>query len=202
MMGACDDVLLDKDTLDGIARGQITLQFRRWKRPTVKTGGCLRTSIGVLSIIDVRRISEDEVTEQEARQAGFESKAALFRRLRPTGELHRVALELAGEDPRIALRQRDALTAKDVADIQTRLEHLDDRAANGPWTARTLELIADNPGVRAADLAPQLDQERLAFKANVRRLKELGLTISLERGYELSPRGTAYLKGATPAPPG
>jgi Mn-dependent DtxR family transcriptional regulator len=62
----------------------------------------------------------------------------------------------------------------------------------GPWTRPTLELIAKNPGTRAADLAPQLQQERLPFKANVRKLKELGLTISLERGYELSPRGRAY----------
>ena len=35
-----------------------------------------------------------------------------------------------------------------------------------------------------------------AFKRDVRKLKELGLTRSLEVGYELSPRGRAYLDGA------
>ena len=38
-------------------------------------------------------------------------------------------------------------------------------------------------------------RERLPFKADVRKLKNLGLTISLGVGYELSPRGQAYLDG-------
>ncbi len=53
-------------------------------------------------------------------------------------------------------------------------------------------LIARNPGVRAGDLAPQAGQETLDFKRNVRKLKNLGLTISLEVGYRLSPRGELY----------
>jgi hypothetical protein len=35
---------------------------------------------------------------------------------------------------------------------------------------------------------------RLPFKANVRKLKALGLTISLETGYELAPRGRLILQ--------
>jgi hypothetical protein len=35
--------------------------------------------------------------------------------------------------------------------------------------------------------------ERLPFKANVRKLKALGLTESLDVGYRLSPRGEALL---------
>jgi hypothetical protein len=35
--------------------------------------------------------------------------------------------------------------------------------------------------------------ERLPFKANVRKLKALGLTESLDIGYRLSPRGEALL---------
>jgi Mn-dependent DtxR family transcriptional regulator len=67
--------------------------------------------------------------------------------------------------------------------------------AHGAWTRRTLKLIADRPATRAADLAEALGQERLPFKANVRKLKALGLTESLEVGYRLSPRGRAYLDG-------
>ena len=37
-------------------------------------------------------------------------------------------------------------------------------------------------------------RERLAFKADVRKLKELGLTESLEVGFQLSPRGRAVLR--------
>ena len=39
-------------------------------------------------------------------------------------------------------------------------------------------------------------RERLPFKADVRKLKELGLTESLEVGYRLSPRGRALLARA------
>ena len=38
-----------------------------------------------------------------------------------------------------------------------------------------------------------MGRERLAFKADVRKLKNLGLTLSHEVGYSLSPRGQAYL---------
>ena len=42
-------MLLKRETLEGIASGEITLAFRRWKRPTVKAGGRLRTRIGELA---------------------------------------------------------------------------------------------------------------------------------------------------------
>jgi Mn-dependent DtxR family transcriptional regulator len=56
-----------------------------------------------------------------------------------------------------------------------------------------LELIRDRPEVRAPDLAASLGRETQPFKRDVRKLKELGLTESLERGYRLSPRGRAVL---------
>jgi hypothetical protein len=187
-------MLLNQKTLQGIAEGRITLAFRRWKRPMVKPGGRQRTSIGVLEFGTVKAIDEAAITDAEARKAGEKDREALLKRLRPEGQLYRVELAKAGEDPRIALREQDRLSAKDVETIRTRLERMDKAAANGPWTANTLELIAKHPEIRATDLAPQLQQERLPFKANVRKLKELGLTISLERGYRLSPRGEAYLR--------
>ena len=56
-----------------------------------------------------------------------------------------------------------------------------------------MRLIERMPAIRAGDLADEVGRERLAFKADVRKLKNLGLTISLGVGYELSPRGHAYL---------
>lgn len=43
-------MLLKNSILKRIKAGEITLAFRKWKRPTVKTGGTLRTSVGVLAI--------------------------------------------------------------------------------------------------------------------------------------------------------
>jgi Mn-dependent DtxR family transcriptional regulator len=71
---------------------------------------------------------------------------------------------------------------------------LDRVSRTGPWTRGYLELIADNPHVRAQDLADGLGVERDIFKNDVRKLKELGLTISHSPGYELSPRGRALLE--------
>ena len=56
----------------------------------------------------------------------------------------------------------------------------------GPWTRTILRLIEANPAVRAPDLAASLGRETKAFKLDVRKLKELGLTHSLDVGYELS----------------
>jgi hypothetical protein len=53
--------------------------------------------------------------------------------------------------------------------------------------------IHENPEVRAGDLAERFGVERLDFKRDVRKLKELGLTISLEVGYRLSRRGQLTL---------
>jgi hypothetical protein len=47
--------------------------------------------------------------------------------------------------------------------------------------------------VRAEDLAASIGREKLPFKRDVRKLKELGLTESLLVGYRLSPRGRALL---------
>ena len=57
-----------------------------------------------------------------------------------------------------------------------------------------LELIRDNPGVVSTVLAEQRGQDRPAFKLDVRKLKELGLTESLDVGYRISPRGDALLR--------
>jgi hypothetical protein len=132
------------------------------------------------------------VTPADARKAGFPSRAALLKAFprKPGARLYRVEFRLAGPDPRIALRERAELTEEELTSIASRLARYD-RAA--PWTRHTLALIAAQPATRAGDLAEQLGQERLPFKANVRKLKALGLTESLEVGYRLSPRGRAYL---------
>lgn len=57
-----------------------------------------------------------------------------------------------------------------------------------------LEAIQARPATRAADLAAEFGLEKQPFKQRVVKLKNLGLTISLPTGYQLSPRGAAYLR--------
>ena len=186
-------MLLKQATLAGIAEGRITLQFRRWKRPTVKTGGTLLTSIGQLAIDDVAPVEAREITETDAVAAGYESREAVLSALegRP-GAIHRVSLHLEGPDPRVALR--DELPDADaLAEVRKRLDRWDSASPVGPWTQATLHVIRDRPATLAAELAEQLGMERDRFKPNVRKLKGLGLTESLKVGYRLSPRGLAIL---------
>lgn len=93
----------------------------------------------------------------------------------------------------IALRNTADLTDEDVAEITRRLARFDAASRHGPWTADTLQAIAQNPGTRAPDLAGAFGRETQPFKTDVRKLKELGLTESLEVGYRISPRGAAFL---------
>jgi hypothetical protein len=70
---------------------------------------------------------------------------------------------------------------------------MDSSSSHGPWTGAVLALIADRPGIVSTALAEAMGSERQDFKLHVRRLKELGLTLSLDVGYRLSPRGESYL---------
>jgi hypothetical protein len=104
-------------------------------------------------------------------------------------------LHLAGSDPRVVLREQESLDSAERANLERRLARLDAASPTGPWTRTVLDLLDQRPAVRASDLAASLGLERDVFKRNVRKLKELGLTESLEVGYRLSPRGRALLRG-------
>jgi predicted transcriptional regulator len=194
-------VLLRQPTLEGIRDGTIDLVFRRQRRPTVKAGGTLRTAAGVIAIEAVEPIAEHDITDAEARRAGFATRDDVLALLKPDGRLYRIRVRYAGEDPRIALRNAADLSDEDVAAIRRRLERLDRASLDGPWTAATLRLIMDHPEVRAPDLAARAGRDTQPFKADVRKLKNLGLTESLRIGYRLSPRGQAYLTLAAGSDP-
>jgi hypothetical protein len=179
-------VLFTQRFWPGLADGSVTVAFRRWRRPTVKAGGTLKSPGGLLAIDAVDVIEDADISELDARAAGYGSVAELLDALRPEGTLHRIRFHRIGDDPRVGLRAQAELSDADHADLERRLARLD-------WARPTLELIRDNPGVVSTELAPRLGLERLPFKARVRRLKELGLTESLAVGYRLSPRGEAFL---------
>ncbi len=188
-------MLFPKRFWEGLVDGSVTVAFRYWKRPTVKAGGTLQAPVGVLAIETVERVALKDVTPADAEAAGYPSRAALVADLakyrRPQTALHRIAFHYAGEDPRRALRED--VSPEQVQELRARLVRMDRASQRGPWTTEVLTLIRDQPETLAATLAAQRGQEKLAFKADVRKLKALGLTESLRVGYRLSPRGRAVL---------
>lgn len=194
-------MIIRQAVLEGIRAGDITLAFRRWTRPTVKAGGTLLTALGQLHIDAIRIVADTAISAADARRAGYPSRQALLDDLntRDSGDIYRIELGALTADPRVALRARATLAPDDLHDLRERLRRLDDRAPDGPWTTRVLRLIQRHPGRRAGDLCREMGQAMLPFKANVRKLKALGLTESLEVGYRLSPRGVALLDTLAPA---
>ncbi len=188
-------MLLKRSTLDGIVEGSITLQFRRWKRPTVKAGGTLLTAVGLLVIEEVEPIELDSIMSSDALAAGFSDLQSLLSVLdsRGSNQVYRIRLSLKGPDPRIELGGR-LPSEREMSDIQSRLDRLDARSRSGAWTVSTLREIHRRPAERAAGLAAGLNTDKALFKMNVRKLKALGLTESLEIGYRLSRRGEEVLR--------
>ena len=183
-----------------IARGEVTVLFRRWRRCQVVAGRTYRTAAGRLEVTSVAEVDPDRITKADARRNGEADADAVRAGLRgdPAHPTYRIGVRAAeGPDPRSVLAHDDDLSDDDVAEIDLRLDRLDRASSHGAWTAATLGLIEASPATLAADLAASVGRERDPFKLDVRKLKGLGLTESLAVGYRLSPRGRAYLTRTT-----
>lgn len=179
-----------------IANGEVTVTFRRWKARQVLPGRRYRTPAGIIEIESVSICPEESITDSDARRAGHADAPSLIADLpdRPGLPLYRIQFHVVDEpDPRAELAATADLGPADIEEISKRLDRLDKASKNGSWTRTVLELIAEQPGRRAPDLAEFLGRETQPFKTDVRKLKNLGLTLSLRIGYRISPRGKAYL---------
>jgi len=193
-------MLIRHAVLERIRAGEVTLQFRRWRRPTVRADGTLLTKVGVLAIDAVDRVDPAAISGADARRAGYSDADALRADLAARdGDVYRVRLRLAGEDPRAAMRAAVPRGAG-LRDLAEKVRAFDRRSRCGPWAVDALRAIAARPAVRAGDLADAAGMERKDFKSRVRKLKTLGLTESLAIGYRLSPRGAAVLRELERAP--
>ncbi len=182
---------------EAVESGALTLTFRRWKRPQVVPGNTYRTAAGRIVVDAVDVVDPTRISNADAKRSGFSSRAQLLGELRGTPDLptYRIRFHAApGPDPRSVLATTADLSAPEFEDLQVRLARLDRASSHGPWTVAVLRTIEARPAVRAADLAAGFGRETQPFKLDVRKLKNLGLTLSLEVGYRLSPRGEAFLR--------
>lgn len=189
-------MLFKQKHLEGIKAGTISIAFRKWKKLTVTAGSLIKTSVGVIKIISTKEISLNEISDSEANQAGFTSAQALTQLLesQKEGLIYKIEVAFDSEDPRIELRESVTLDEEEFETLKTTLENLDKFSKVGKWTTKTLQVIKENPKMKAADIAVKAKKEKEWLKLNIRKLKGLGLTISHEPGYTLSPRGEEYLR--------
>lgn len=188
-------MLLPPKVVAGVVDGSITLAFRRWREQDVRPGATFKAAGSVIRVEAVTVVDPAAISDRDAVRAGLKDADDVRKRLAPdeSWSTYRVTLSYAGPDPRIALRESAELTDEDVAAIDAKLERLDRASSHGAWTMRTLALIREHPQRRAPDLAEIEGRETAPFKIDVRKLKGMGLTISYPVGYEISPRGAAYL---------
>jgi hypothetical protein len=188
-------MLIKDEIVERIKDGEITMLFRRWSRPGAKAGGTQMTQGGVIGIDSVEIVTEDDITELDAREAGFASKDDLLSHLNYRDDpIYSLRVFFAGDDPRKALREDDDLTEAELNEIIAKLKKLDANSKRGDWTQTYLQLIHDRPNTYSGVLAKSVGVDIPHFKPWVRKLKALGLTESLEVGYRLSPRGEKVLQ--------
>jgi len=180
----------------GLVDGSIRVAFRRWRRPQVVAGRRYRSPVGLVEVEGISTVGA-EISDEDALAAGYPSVAALMGDLKGPADAAIYRLELrrsAAADPRDVLAHSLVQPDAELEQLSRKLARLD-TAHGSPWTMATLLAIRAQPGRRAGDLAPQLGWSELRdFKLHVRKLKNLGLTLSLPVGYELSPHGAAYLQ--------
>jgi hypothetical protein len=190
-------VLIERRLHAGIRDGTITVLFRRWRRRQVTAGNVYRTAAGRIIVESVNEVSPDRIRHADARAAGYRTVAEAVADLRgdESDPVYLLRLRpLDSPDPREVLAHDADLSTSDIEEITHRLARYDKASPRGPWTEATLDIISRRPAIRAGDLAAELGREMPPFKVDVRKLKNLGLTFSLEKGYRLSPRGEAYLR--------
>ncbi|SFB86356.1 hypothetical protein SAMN05421747_101577 [Parapedobacter composti] len=181
--------------LQGIKSGEITMAFRKWQKVSVKSGSLLHTSVGLLEIGKIEAVNENDITDKDAVQAGFVDKKQLLKSFNhnSTGTIFKISVRYHAEDPRIKLREQTGLSEQQFEDLKDRLERLDRYSKQGYWTQKVLLTIKNNPNLHAIGVAELTGFEKEWLKLNIRKLKNLGLTISHNIGYEISPLGSEYL---------
>src|SRR6187402_3238463 len=133
--------------LEAIFSGTVTTAFRRWKKPTVRVGGTVRTARGLVGIDAIEVIDPATLTEADAAAANYPSLGQLIGMFdSQEGTCYRIRLHPAGPDPRDALRDNDQLTDADREQLAARVRKVEK-------AAETLALIADHPSVVSTELA-------------------------------------------------
>lgn len=185
------------DSHDDVAAGRVTLTVRLWTRPQVKVGGRYNVGPVEIEVDDIELIPFGALTDEDIARTGTSDREAVRKRAAHAGPIaddtlvYRIELHVVGKRRDPAAQPADAKT---VAAVIAKLDGMDARSRTGAWTRPTLRLIGNHPGTVSTELAAAMNRPRPEFKVDVRKLKALGLTESLEVGYRLTRLGRAVVK--------
>lgn len=188
-------MLFKLEQLNGIKAGKIAYAYRKWPKLSVKSGSIINTAVGQIEIGEINIVSEEDINDQDAVESGYTNKEDLLKSFfqKSAGSIYKIAVSYHSEDPRIELRNEIELTDSEFEDLKNKLARFDKFSNHGPWTKTVLLAIQNNPNLHAIGIAKLTGFEKDWLKINIRKLKNLGLTISHLVGYELSPRGMEFV---------
>ena len=178
-----------------IAAGTLTRTYRRWKSPQAKVDGTYNIHpYGAILVTSISQLRLQDASIKDIQQSGFDSANAIAEHLKTSlnETVYCVHFRYIGTD---AVKQIDTgrLPTIELEAISIKLMRMNKTKL---WTHHALRLVRDQPAKRAADLAPILEMDLPTFKRNMRKLKNLGLTLSLETGYQITARGTQMIAHA------
>lgn len=179
-------MIFRKEILSKIEKGEVSIAFRQWKKLSITEGKTLKTSVGLILFKKITVVKLDALTKSDAIKAGLDSLEALVKDLSGEGTIYKITFSLTGPDPRLKLREEKSFSADDKEALLKKLKPT--------WVLPVLTYLSKNEGTPSKVMADELGYEQMKLKLNVRKLKNLGLTISLGTGYKLSPRGKVVLK--------
>ena len=115
-------MLFKQELLEDIKSGNVSLVYRRWKKPLVKGGKLLKTAIGIIGIAEIHQIDDNEISHDDAAHAGYNDVQTLLASVNNgnTGNLYKISVYFHSEDPRIELRNNDSLNENDIEEITTK----------------------------------------------------------------------------------
>ncbi|MFC9605917.1 hypothetical protein ACFTTN_20915 [Streptomyces niveus] len=147
-------MMLTRAVAEGVARGDVTLAFRRWATSRVSPGGTFLSVAGVIVVDTVERIDPATITPENAHAAGADGVEDVLAALRGAkgDPVFRIALSHGGPAPRAAL----ATDAAPTPDGITRIAGALDRPPAGPapTCARAVPLPETPPRARAHRSGP------------------------------------------------
>ena len=186
-------MIFRKEFLKKVKDGEVTIAFRQWKKLSISEGGKLKTS-GVILFKRIKVVTANQITKADAKKAGFLDIESLFKDLSGEGTIYKISFVLFGPDPRIKLRETTVLGLTEKQTLLKKLKSLDNRGSIKNWIKPVLNHLKKYPGSPSKTISNDLGLDQAQLKLNIRKLKNLGLTISLGTGYKISPRGQSILK--------
>ena len=189
-------MLFKQKHLEGIKAGTVTLAFRKWKSTQLKRGSLLKTDVGIVEITDIAIINEPHINEIDAQKAGFINLESLMKSIYSAeiGKIYKIHVRFLKETQAKKIKEKISLSQSEIDSYKAKLLQMDKYARNGFWTKDILTSIKDNPKLSATQLSLKTGKTKEWLTQSIRKLKNIGLTVSLDPGYDLTPTGKLLME--------